>query len=172
MAVDLKSIGKFEQGALIAGALSLILSFFDKYVQVSVDGGELAGMSGTVGATNAWDSFATIGILLVVVATAIIAVKAFARENLPDGVPWNLVAFAAAALGTLLLILRAFTYSDQGISSVSIGPGWSGWALFVTSIALTVFAFLSFQASGEKFPQANNPHNNGGTTPPAGPPAA
>jgi hypothetical protein len=169
MAVDFKSIGKFEQGALIAGALSLILSFIDKYVQVSVDGGEIPGLSGAVGGTNAWDSYATIGVLLVVAATAIIAVKAFARENLPDGVPWNLVAFALAALGTLLLILRAFTYSDNGLAQVSIGPGWSGWALFVTSIALSVLAFLSFKESGEKLPQANN---KGGNTPPAGPPAA
>jgi len=168
MAVDFKSIGKFEQGALIAGALSLILSFIDKYVQVSVDGGEIAGLSGAVGGTNAWDSYATFGVLLVVAATAIIAVKAFARENLPDGVPWNLVAFALAAVGTLLLILRAFTYSDNGLSSVSVGPGWSGWALFVTTIALSVFAFLSFKESGEKLPQANK----GGTTPPAAPPAA
>ena len=28
MAVDFKSLGKFEQGALIAGGLSIILSFF------------------------------------------------------------------------------------------------------------------------------------------------
>ncbi len=30
--------------------------------------------------------------LLVIAATVIVAVKAFAKENLPDGVPWNLVA--------------------------------------------------------------------------------
>lgn len=163
MAVDFKSIGKYEQGALIAGALSLILSFINKYATVSVKGGEIPGLSGSLGGTNAWDSFATIGILLVIVATAIVAVKAFAKENLPAGVPWNLVAFAAAALGTVLLILRAFTYGNQGVSQVSVGPGWSGWALFVTTIALSVFAFLSFQASGEKLPQGNK----GGTTPPA-----
>ena len=127
MAVDYKSLGKYEQGALVAGALSLILSFFSSYV--TVDAGPISG------GTSAWDSYATLGILLVIASTAIVAVKAFAAENLPDGVPWNLVALAAAGLGTLLLILRAFTYGDGGLSGVDVGPGWSGWALFITTIA-------------------------------------
>lgn len=169
MAVDFKSLGKFEQGALIAGGLSLILSFISKYVTVSYKGGDIPGLSGAVGGTSAWDSYATLGVLLVIAATAVVAVKAFAKDKLPDGVPWNLVAFAAAALGTLLILLRAFTYPDGGISQVSVGPGWSGWALFVTTIALSVFTFLGFKESGEKIPEVNK----GGTTPPPpAPPAA
>ena len=148
MAVDFKSLGKFEQGALIAGGLSIILSFFGAYVRVS--GG---GVSQNV--SSAWDSYGTLGILLVIAATVIIAIKAFASENLPDGVPWSLVALATAGLGTLLLILRAFTYSDGGFSGVDVGPGWSGWALFITTIALTAFTFLLFKESGEKMPDLN-----------------
>jgi hypothetical protein len=140
MAVDFKSLGKFEQGALIAGGLSIILSFFDRYV--AVDLGPV-----TIG-DNAWNSYATLGMLLIVAATAIVAGKAFAAESLPDGVPWNLVALAAAGLGTLLLILRAFTVDVAD-------PGWSGWALFITTIALTAFTFLSFKESGEKMPEFN-----------------
>ncbi|MET1037760.1 MAG: hypothetical protein ABW075_05760, partial [Aeromicrobium sp.] len=136
MAVDFKSIGKFEQGALIAGVLALILSFIESYVTVS---------AGSISAgTNAWDSYATLGVLLLVASTAIVAVKVFAGENLPAGAPWNLIAAIAAGVGTLLLILRAFTYSDGGLSSVDVGPGWSGWALFVAGIALTVFTVLAF----------------------------
>ncbi len=167
MAIDFKSLGKFEQGALIAGGLSLILSFISNYVTVSYQGGEIPGLSGAVAGTNAWDSYATLGVLLIIAATAVVAVKAFAKENLPDGVPWNLVAFGAAVLGTLLIVLRAFTYPDGGISQVSVGPGWSGWALFITTIALSVFTFLSFKDSGEQIPEIKK----GGTTPPA-PPAA
>ncbi len=159
MAADFKSLGKFEQGALIAGGLSIILSFFGSYV--TVDAGPVSA------GTSAWDSYATLGILLVIVATAIIAIKAFAKENLPDGVPWSLIALGAAGLGTLLLILRAFTYDDGGLSSVDVGPGWSGWVLFITTIALTVFTFLLFKASGEKMPDLNKKND----TPPA-PPAA
>lgn len=161
MAVDFKSLGKFEQGALVAGGLSIILSFFGDYV--SVDAGPVSA------GTSAWDSYATLGVLLVIVATVIVAIKAFAAENLPDNVPWSLVALAAAALGTLLIILRAFTYNDGG-GIVDVGPGWSGWALFITTIALTVFTFLSFKESGEKMPDLNKKND----TPPAppGPPAA
>lgn len=163
MAVDFKSLGKFEQGALVAGVVALVVSFIESYVTVS---------AGPISAgTNAWDSYATIGVLLLVASTAIVAVKAFARENLPAGAPWSLIAAAAAGLGTLLLILRAFTYSDGGLgSSVDIGPGWSGWVLFIAGIALTVFTVLSFRESGEKLPDFNS--NKGGGTPPATPPAA
>ena len=146
MAADFKSLGTNEQGALITGGLATILSFFSSYVTVS---------AGPISAgTSAWDSYATLGILLVIAATAIVALKAFAKDTLPDGVPWNLVALAAAGLGTLLLILRAFTYSDGGLgSSVDVGPGWSGWALFVLGIALTYFTFALFKASGDKIPE-------------------
>jgi hypothetical protein len=154
MAVDFKSLGKHEQGALVAGVIAIILSFFESYV--TVDAGPVS-----VG-TNAWDSYATLGILLVLAATVIVGIKAFAPETLPDGVPWSLIAFAAAALGTLLLILRAFTYGDGGLSQVDVGPGWSGWLLFVAAIALSVFTFLSYKASGERLPQGRR---NG--TPPA-----
>ncbi|MEV7396660.1 hypothetical protein [Aeromicrobium sp. NPDC092404] len=169
MAVDFKSLGKFEQGALIAGLIAIIVSFISKYVVVSIDGGkDIPGVSFSNG-ISAWHSYATLGMLLIVAATVIVGVKAFAKENLPDGVPWNLVALVAAGLGTLLVILRAFFNGVEtgGISGVDVGPGWSGYLLFVAGIALTVFTFLSFKESGEKLPEVNKNNN----TPPA-PPAA
>lgn len=168
MATDFKSLGRNDQGALIAGAVAIVLSFFSAYVKVSVNGKDLPGISGSSG-ISAWHSFGTLGILLVIVATAVVAVKVFAGEQLPAGVPWNLVAAAAAGLGTLLLILRAFTYDGGGSFagvSVDVGPGWSGWLLFIATIALTVFAALSFKDSGEKIPEIKR------DTPPAAPPAA
>lgn len=163
MAVDFKSLGKYEQGALVAGGVSLIVSFFTAYVKASFDGGKDLGISVSSG-ISAWHSYATLGILLVIAATAVVAVKAFAKDVLPDGVPWNLVALAAAGLGTLLLILRAFTVGGGG-GGVSVGPGWSGYLLFLTTIALTVFTFLSFRESGEKLPEMPKK----GDTPPAPP---
>ena len=167
MAVDFKSIGKFEQGALIAGVLALILSFIPKYYTASYDGPGGFGVSSGI---SAWHSYATFGVLLIIAATAIVAVKAFARENLPDGVPWNLVAAALSGVGTVLVILRAIFDDAPDFPGVSAGPGWSGYLLFVAGIVLTVFTVLSFRESGEKLPQANK--NNGGTTPPPAPPAA
>ena len=101
---------------------------------------------------SAWHSYATLGILLVIASTAIIAIKAFAADSLPDGIPWNLAAFGAAALGLLLLVLRAFTIGGGG-SGVSVGPGWSGYLLFVAVAALTYFTFTQFKASGDKMPE-------------------
>jgi len=161
MAVDFKSLGKFEQGALISGGIAIIVSFIGSYVTASYDGPSSISVSS---GTNAWTSYATIGVLLIVVATAIVGVKAFAKENLPAGVPWSLVAAAAAALGTLLVILRAVFNGAPDFPGVSVGPGWSGYVLFVAGIALTVFTALSFKESGEKIPEFNR---GAGTTPPA-----
>jgi hypothetical protein len=156
MATDFKSLGKNEQGALIAGALAIILSFFGSYVTVTVSGHDLGG-------TSAWHSYATLGVLLVIAATAIVAFKAFAAQSLPDGVPWSLVALAAAALGTLLLILRALFPGGPDLGGYSVGPGWSAYVLWIASLALTYFTFRLFQASGEKMPEMNKKDN----TPPA-----
>jgi hypothetical protein len=153
MAADFKSLGKFEQGALVAGGLSIIFSFISRYLS------EDLGPLGTYG-ISAWHSYAVLGMLLIIASVAIVAVKAFAAESLPEGIPWSLAATATAGLGTLLVILRALTVDGGSI-------GWSGWLLFIGGIALTVFTFLSFKESGEKIPEINKKND----TPPA-PPAA
>jgi hypothetical protein len=156
MAVDFKSLGKFEQGALVAGGLSIILSFFSRYVSADL------GPLGTYG-ISAWHSYAVLGMLLIVASVAVVAVKAFSKESLPDGIPWSLVAVATAGFGTILIVLRGLTAGDGA------GVGWSGWLLFITSIALTAFTYLLFKESGEKLPDLNKKD-----TPPAppAPPAA
>lgn len=157
MAVDFKSLGKFEQGALISGGLAIILSFIGAYIRVS--GG---GQSENV--TNAWDGWGTFGVLLLIAAVAIIAVKTFAGEALPKEVPWSLVALAVAVVSALILIIKPFTVDVPSfVSDVSVGPGWSGWVLIVAMIAFVAFSALLFKQSGEKLPQVNK----GGTTPPA-----
>jgi len=154
--MDLNSIKKTDLGALIAGGLAFILSLFGAYISVSYEGAEdIPGYSDGGGITNAWVDYATFGMLLIVAATAIIAVKVFAGQVLPSGVPWNLIAAAAAGFGTLLIILRALTASEsyEGFGvEVSSGPGWSAWPLFIAAIALTVFAALGFKESGEQLP--------------------
>ncbi|GAA1732619.1 hypothetical protein [Aeromicrobium alkaliterrae] len=159
--MDLSKINPLSLGALVAGVLTIILSFIPSFVTASVDS-DLAGIDYSSG-TNAWDGFGVLAVLLIVVATAAIAVKVFAPQVIPAGVPISLIAAAAAGLGTLLLILRAFTYS--GGFGVDVGPGWSAFVIFITAIALTVLAALGFKESGEKVPD----FNNGGGQPPAGP---
>lgn len=163
MAADFKSLSPVDLGALGAGAVAILFSFFTAYITVSVKGGENLGVdvSGSNG-VSAWNSWATIGMLLILIAVAVVALKAFAADLLPAGAPWRLIALATAALGTVLIILRALTAGNGNVSgssfgavSVSVGPGWSGWVLFIATIALTVFTALAFKDSGEKLPEVN-----------------
>lgn len=167
MAADFTSLDKNDQGALISGVLAILLSFVGSYVTVSYDGPGSVALGSVSAGTNAWTSYATLGVLLILASTAIVAIKAFANDNLPDGIPWNLVAAATAGLGTLLLILRALFPGGADVAGLSVGPGWSGYLLWIAAIALTVFTVLSFRSSGEKIPEMKR---GGGDTPP--PPAA
>lgn len=153
MAADFKALNRNQQGALIAGGLAFILSLFSSYVRVSVDGGPASGLNVSAG-TSAWTSYATLGMLLILAATAVVAIKAFAANVLPDGVPWNLVAAGLAGVGTFLVVIRALTVGGD-VSGVSVGPGWSGILLFIAGIALTTFTVMGFRDSGEKMPDLN-----------------
>jgi hypothetical protein len=148
MAVDFKSLSKNDQGALISGVLAVIFTFIGSYITVS---------SGSVSAGhNAWDGFGVLGSLLLIAALALVAVRIFAPDTLPAGVPWNLITLAVAAIATIILVIKGLTFSPDGLpASVDSGPGWSGWVLFVLAIVFTVFAALLFKESGEKMPEVN-----------------
>ena len=153
MATDFKALGKNDQGALIFGVVAVILTFVGAYVSASSTVGGVK-----VGGENAWHGWSLFGSLLLLVALAVTIVRIFAPEQLPAGVPWNLVALAAAALGTVILIVKALTLGPpNGLAQadISSGPGWSGWILFVAATAFTVFTALSFRESGEKIPDLN-----------------
>ncbi len=151
MATDFKSLGKNEQGALIAGAVALVVSFFTGYIRASFSGGKgIPGIDVSYG-LSAWHSYATLGILLVIVSAGIVAAKAFAADSLPDGVPWSLISLATAGLGLILLILRPLTIGGGG-GGFSVGPGWSAYLLWIAVAALTYFTFMLFKASGDKMP--------------------
>jgi hypothetical protein len=166
MAVDLKSLSRNDQGALITGVLAVIFTFIGSYITVSV---KVADVSRSAG-HNAWDGWSTLGSLLLIVALALVAIRIFAPGTLPAGAPWHLITLAAAALGTVIIVIKGLTFgTPDGIpsSAVDAGVGWSGWVLFVLAIAFTVFTALLFRDSGEKIPEVNRNKN----TPPA-PPAA
>lgn len=150
MKFDFASLSKYEQGALVAGGVAVLLSFFPSYIRASFDGGGI--IRGVSAGTNAWSSYATLGMLLILGATVLVAVRAVDQKILPDGLPWNLITLALAGLGTVLVILRALTASDGGLG-YSVGPGWSGWLLFIATITLTAFCALLFKDSGEKLPE-------------------
>ena len=165
---DISSINRNDLGVMIAGAVAFIASFLP-YWGISYKS-KVAGTNfGSSGSISAWHSYATLGLLLLFAAAIIIAIKTFAASALPSSLPVGLhvVAAALAALGTLLVILRAFTIDGPNGGGFSSGVKWGGYVLMIAGIAETVFAILGMRESGEEIPGMNR----GSDAPPA-PPAA
>ncbi|WP_370189241.1 hypothetical protein [Aeromicrobium sp.] len=83
MAADFKALSKFDQGALVAGAVAILFSFFDAFVTASVKGSGDFAVNTSAG-RNAWYSFATLGILLVIVTVAVVALTVFTALSFKD----------------------------------------------------------------------------------------
>lgn len=160
MAFDASNVKTTDWGVMGCAAALLLLSPITSYVtyDVSVDG-DFAGAEGldTSGGVSAWNSYASLGLILLLAVGVLAALRALSGISLPAiQVGWNLVLAGAAGLGALLLLLRAFTYSTEAGEvpgfSIDVGPGWSGWLVILLAIAETVFAVLAFRASGETAP--------------------
>lgn len=143
MTVDTRSLSRNEQGVLASAAVAAVLSFIPGFIRVTFEG------PGQDMATTAWTSFATVGMVLLLVAAALVGIAALSDDTLPQAVPWRLVALVAAVLGTLLIVLEALS-AGSSAPGASVGPGWSGWLLIVTSMVLTYFAVETFRESGDE----------------------
>lgn len=140
---DLSSLTENERGALGAGVAVLILSFLPWYVRVTFDG------KGDPLSTSAWTSYATIGLVFMLVAAALVVTLAISKDSLPKVIPWHLVSAILAVLGAVLVILRALT-AGTDVPGANVGPGWSGWLLFLAAITLAIFVVRAFRESDEK----------------------
>jgi hypothetical protein len=149
---DLKQINRNDRGILGAGIVAFIASFLPFW----------GWSGGGPFHTNAWTGYATLGLLLVFVAAGITAARVFGNAKLPTlPVGANLLVAALAALGTLLIILRGYTYPHVAIAGASIGVLWGGYILFIAGIVMTIFAVLNFMASGEKMAWDSSALNSG-----------
>jgi hypothetical protein len=155
-----------DQVVLGAGVLALIASFFPFY-GLSVSAGGLGSYSASI---NAWHSYGTVGVLLVIIATLVAAAQVFSASSLPEvPVSLNFVVAGAAALGTLLIILRAFTYKTVSGVGGSVGLKWGAYVLMVICVIQVAFAVMRLRESGDAMPWENR---GGATTPPPPPPSA
>ena len=143
MKPDLGSLSENERGALWAGVAVLVLSFLPWYVRVTFDG------KGDPLSTSAWTSFATVGVVFMLAAAALVVTLAVSEDSLPKVIPWHLVSAILAVLGAVLVILRALT-AGTDVPGANVGPGWSGWLLFLAAITLAIFVVRSFRDSDEK----------------------
>jgi hypothetical protein len=169
---DLKQISRNDQGILGAGILFLLLSFFAPFYGVSYHG---AGGFGGSASVTAWHSYGFLAVLLIIIAVAIVALRVFGNASLPTlPVGPNVLVAGLALLGTLLLLLRGFTYKTASGGGYSVGLKWGAWVLYILAIAVVVFAIMNLRASGEKIawdPTAMNKGGAaaGGVVPPAAP---
>jgi len=187
VAADVSSIKKNDLGALVAGGLVFILSLMPAWITYSFDGPGSDAFGGLDSGINAWHSYNVLALLLLLLATTVVAVKVFAPQALPSSLPvgTGVIAAGLAVVGTLLMLLRTLTLfnsESSGGVELSQGPGWSGWLLMIAAVALTAFTAMGFQDSGEPLPWQNAAHTGagayGGSTtagqpaPPTGPPSA
>jgi hypothetical protein len=170
---DLKQISRNDQGILGAGILFLLLSFFAPFYGVSYHG---AGGFGGSASVTAWHSYGFLAVLLIIIAVAIVAARVLGNVSLPAlPIGPNLLVVVVSGLGTLLLLLRGFTYKSASGGGYSVGLKWGAWVLYILAIAIVVFAVMNLLASGEKVawdPKAMNKGGGaatGGVVPPAAP---
>ncbi|HEY5457721.1 MAG TPA: hypothetical protein VIJ96_19830 [Acidothermaceae bacterium] len=170
---DVKQIKRNDQVILGAGILFLLLSFFAPFYGVSYNGP--GGFGGSASVT-AWHSYGFLAVLLIIIAVAIVAARVFANASMPAlPIGPNLLVVAVSGLGTLLLLLRGFTYKTASGGGYSVGLKWGAWVLYILAIAVVVGAVMNLMASGEKIawdPTAMNKGGGavaGGVVPPAAP---
>ncbi len=151
---DLKQINRNDQGILGAGIAAFIFSFLPWY-QASYNGG-VAGIFHESYSRNysAWQGFGILGVLLLLAAVAITAIRVFSIAQLPKApLGWNVIVAGAAGLGTLFVLFEWLIFDPlNGVhgKGISEGLAWAGYIFLILAIAETVFAFLNFKASGEK----------------------
>jgi hypothetical protein len=168
---DLKQIKRNDQVILGAGILFLLLSFFAPFYGASYKAGAFGGST----SVTAWHSYGFLAVLLIIAAVAIVAARVFGNASLPKlPIGPNVLVTGLAGLGTLLLLLRGFTYKSGNYGPVSVGIKWGAWVLYILAIAVVVGAVLNLRASGEKIawdPTAMNKGGAaaGGVVPPAAP---
>lgn len=164
MSVDTRSWTIFDKIAVGAGGIIFIFSFISSFVTASVTAGPFSASSGI----SAWNSYATLGLLLMFAAVALVVLQSMEPKVLPETAPWPLITAGSAGLGLLILVIRAFTWSGDVPSGVgvSVHPGWSGWLLMVAGLALvaaTAIPLTSYRGAVEN--KLNN--LSGGSTPSA-----
>jgi hypothetical protein len=142
-----KSLSKFDQGVLATGALAFIASFFPWY---GFSGENVPGLGHVGGGSiDAWHSYSTLAVLLILAATIVAAVAIFAKDSLPDlpfGITW--IVAGLSLLATVLELLRLLTlHHGDGVSIK-----WGGYVLAIFMIANTAFAVLAARGSSEPPP--------------------
>ncbi len=119
----------------IGAAIIFFITSFLPFVGASVGG--LGGGFKISVSEDAWHSYGLIGVLIVLIAIAVWAVQRFTAVELPTWqVSWNVAIPAAAAIGTLIIVLRGITYGS---------PIGLRYGFFLVVISGIVFAVSTYE---------------------------
>jgi hypothetical protein len=166
---DVKQMRRNDKGVLGAGIVALIFSFIPHYYGGSV---HVLGAHYSAG-VSAWHSYAFLGMLLILIGTAIAAIMVSGAAQLPKlPIGLNLLVAGLVGLGTLLVIIRGFTADSGSGPGYSYGVQWSGYIVMLAGVVETVFAVMNFRSSGETLSWDASAMNRAGAPaapyPPAG----
>ena|SRR5437763_2738502 len=153
---DVRQLPRSDQYYLASGVLVFIASFLPWYgVSYSF---KFAGVNSSGSASiNAWHSYATLGLLLMLAATVVTAVMLLSSASLPTlPVSWNFVATTASMVGALLVLIRSLNLPSASGPGGSVGLRWGGWLLLVFSVANALLALWRLRDSGEAMPWAQH----------------
>lgn len=118
-------------GGVIALAGAAFVASFLPYAGLSLKLGGIGAFSVTI---NAWHSFAILGLLALFAAGVATIIGVFGTSTSAQRVAFGIAAASAAALGTLLILVRGLTYG------LDVKLQWGGWVLIVVGVAETVCA--------------------------------
>jgi len=135
--MDLSNFKTSDWLMIGGGVAMLILGFALDWTSVDTGFGSASG-------DGPFDYFFTGGIawLLVVAVGALAAANALGK--LPSNQPWPLILLAAAALATLLMLLRIILGARFDLADRGIGM----FGAFIWSAVALAGAYMSFQSSG------------------------
>ena len=95
---------------------------------------KFAGLGAFNYTTNAWHSFAILGLLALFAAGAATIIGVFGSTIPAHRVGFGIAAASAAALGTLLILVRGLSYG------LGVKLQCGGWVLILVGVAETVCA--------------------------------
>jgi hypothetical protein len=154
---DFRSLSRDDQAFIGLGVLVLIASFLPWY-GTTVSASYLGHGISESSSTHAWHGWAALGLILMLVATALVVEQLFSDSQLPAlRVSWNVVVLGLDALGALLIIIRSFTLPSSDVPGINIGLRWGAWILMIAAVAQVVVCLMRFRASGESMPWAAVP---------------
>lgn len=136
--VDLSKVTTADWIVIGSGLVLLIFSFFG-WLSVSYTG-PYASFSG--GSAGAWHEYWWLATLLGVAVAVVVAMRAIARQPLPQIKPLFLVAGAGVGFViTLIALIELFAKGGSG-GGITVGPGLGIWVCLIVSLAQTYFVWL------------------------------